>query len=400
MKSSQLKPTSFFSWTLFKRDLRSNFVLIVAITIVMVLMCVILTTAANTMSSDQEQAAPQETQEELFTYLAALATFNQAAGAELSCEDFAETNDTTLYEQAFNQINALSNDEKNLTVEEFQSVLNEIDGFDVPLEKYIDEFEYAYALAEQQGAFSNKNLTVEDMVDTVLEVSGVSTDLVNTMGEIDTSSLIDTMYLKGTGILSILLLVVLLANSLVASPVDKGSMAYVLATPIKRRAVAFTHMLFMIVVPAVVLAVVCLARIAVESSFASDASVQEIIVMYIGMYLLTEATAGISYFGSCLFNTSGRSLAFGGGIAVWFFLASFLGIFGSPELVDIGMGVQDLDIFNSLTLTGFYNIDAISTLGSSVIDWSFLSGFAAMGVIALVCYVAGALAFNHKNLPI
>lgn len=65
-------------------------------------------------------------------------------------------------------------------------------------------------------------------------------------------------------------------------------------------------------------------------------------MLYTGMYVLVEAVSGICYFGSYFFNRSRSSMAFGGGITVWFFLASLLGMFGSSDLVDMGMGVKEL----------------------------------------------------------
>ena len=123
-------------------------------------------------------------------------------------------------------------------------------------------------------------------------------------------------------------------------------------------------------------------------------------MLYLGMYCVVEAIAGICYFASCVFNESKKSLAFGGGLTVWFFLASLLGLFGSPDLVDMGIGVDVLDIFNRLTIISLFDLNAVQTVSSADPDMSFVPKFIILGCIAIVFYIAGAVKFNKKDLPL
>lgn len=93
-------------------------------------------------------------------------------------------------------------------------------------------------------------------------------------------------------------------------------------------------------------------------------------------------------------------MAFGGGLTVWFFLASLLGMFGSDDLINMGVGVEQLSIFNKLTLVGLYDINAIGTVGSSSVDYSFVWKIVVLAAIAVVCYIAGAVKFQKKDLPL
>ena len=93
-------------------------------------------------------------------------------------------------------------------------------------------------------------------------------------------------------------------------------------------------------------------------------------------------------------------MAFGGGITVWFFLASLLGMFGSDNLVDMGIGVKELGFFNKLTLVGFYDIHSLETVGTDSIDFTFLWKLGILLAVAVVFYVAGALKFQKKDLPL
>lgn len=125
-----------------------------------------------------------------------------------------------------------------------------------------------------------------------------------------------------------------------------------------------------------------------------------IIMLYTGMYVLVEAVSGICYFGSYFFNRSRSSMAFGGGITVWFFLASLLGMFGSSDLVDMGMGVKELGIFNKLTLVGLYDIKALETVGTGDVNMDFLWKLIVLAAVAVVFYATGAVRFQKKDLPL
>lgn len=46
------------------------------------------------------------------------------------------------------------------------------------------------------------------------------------------------------------------------------------------------------------------------------------------------------------------------------------------------------------------DIDAINTVGTSSVDSSSLIGYAVLGVIAVMFYIAGAVKFTRKDLPL
>lgn len=77
-----------------------------------------------------------------------------------------------------------------------------------------------------------------------------------------------------------------------------------------------------------------------------------------------------------------------------------LGVFGSPELVNMGIGVERLGVFNNLTITSLLDIDAIGTVGSACVDTSYLAGFGILAAAACIFYAAGALVFAKKDLPL
>ena len=159
-------------------------------------------------------------------------------------------------------------------------------------------------------------------------------------------------------------------------------------------------MVVVILAPLVLTILVFGMRCASTALFFDEVNVPQIAMMYLGMYLVTEAAAGICYFFSCLFNQSSKALAIGGGITVWFFLASLLGMFGSEDLVNMGIGVEILNIFNKLTIISLFDASAVQTIGTASVDTGFIPGMIILAVIAAICYVAGAVKFCKKDLPL
>ncbi len=392
------KVTRFFSWPLMKQNIKANWLLCVAILLLMVLMSNVVNYAVSMMETDKTNVDVEEYQEEFYTYLSALATYDMMTGEALSYSDFKAGDKNEVYEAAFGMLNAQG--DMNLSVEGFEDSIEGLSQSGIEIEKYVSQFEYVFALAQTQGVFDGEELTVSGMMELSLEMMGVDPEMIEKMGEMDTTAMMNRMYYTLTGLLPIFLLIVILANSLIANQVDRGSMAYVLSTPTRRSAVVITQAVFLIVVPLLIIAVVCATRIASSFVLFDEVNVTGTIALFTGMYILVEAVCGICYLASCWFSQSKLSMGVGGGLTVWFFLASMLGMFGSEDMVNTGMGVEELSIFNKLTIIGLYDVEAISTVGTDVVDDSFIWKLVVLGVIAIGCYIAGAVKFTKKDLPL
>ncbi len=394
---SEKKVSRVFSWTLMKQSLRSNMILTVIVLIIMCMMSVVISYASNLIgTSDTEDYS--EAQADFYSYLYVLASYNDMAGTDLSYDDFAKGDDTEAYENAFNMMNQQA--DTDFSVEGFKKAADDLSGSEVGLDTYVKQFEYVYALGSVQGCFSGDPLEVDEMMTTMLEVMGVSTDLVENMSEMDASSMINEMYYTIMIILPLLVFIVIVGNALVVDQVDKGSMAYILSTPTKRSSVTFTQMCYMIFVPLILIAITCGVRMLAMNAFTGEVDVAQTLALYGGLYLLTEALGSICYFASCFFNQSRYALGLGGGLNVWFFLASLLGMFGSEDLVNMGMGVEALGTFNNLTLIGLFDINALGTVGSGDVDTSFIWKLCVLAGIAIVLYIVGSLRFQKKDLPL
>lgn len=64
------------------------------------------------------------------------------------------------------------------------------------------------------------------------------------------------------------------------------------------------------------------------------------------------------------------------------------------------MGVEELGIFNKLTLVGLYDNAALETVGTDAVDTVFIWKLAVLLGVAVVCYGAGAVRFTKKDLPL
>lgn len=398
-QNDKMKTTKIFSRPLMRQSLRSNRVLAIACTVILCLMTIVTTFASNVLSSSSDSQDYTDEQTEFYSYLYVLASFNEVAGTELSYDDFASSEDLTLYDTAFESASAQSED-MSFSSEEFAEVGETLSQSEIGIDSYISNFEYVYALGSVQGCFSGDDLDVESLMTDMLEMMGVSSDLVDNMSEMDASSMLNRMYFTIMCLLPILLFIIFAGNSLIVDRVDKGSMAYILSTPTKRSAVVITQAVYMVVVPFIMICFGFVTQLAASQLIVGETDVVKYAALYGGLYLLTEAMASICYLASCIFNLSKYALALGGGLNVWFFLCSLFGMFGSEDMVNMGMGVEELGSFNKISLIGLFDIDALGTVGSGAVDDSFVPKLIILAVIAVACYAAGAIRFQKRDLPL
>ena len=74
-------------------------------------------------------------------------------------------------------------------------------------------------------------------------------------------NVLGTQFYAGMGTILVLIYLIITANSLIASQVDRGSMAYILSTPIKRTAVVFTRAVYFVLALAVMFALLTITGI-------------------------------------------------------------------------------------------------------------------------------------------
>ena len=223
-------------------------------------------------------------------------------------------------------------------------------------------------------------------------------DAIKEIGQMDLYSLIvGSIFFKIAGLLLPIIYMIMVSNNLIVGQVDSGSMAYVLSTSTKRDQVTFTQAcylilsLFLMFVCTTITSIVCLAIVNISST---NLSAGKLILINLGAFLVLFAMSGINFLTSCIFDRSKKSMAIGGGLSMFFLVATMLGLFGSKVIPSV-VRIKALNNFNYVTIISFF--DAVSIIeGTNTFIWKF----AVLFVIGIVGYIIGALRFKKKDLPL
>ena len=237
-----------------------------------------------------------------------------------------------------------------------------------------------------------ENLTVSF----IAELPENAQDYMSDMQAFDLSQfLIGTIFFKIAGLLLPVIYIIMVSISLIAGQVDSGSMAYVVSTPIKRKAVTLTQMaflvfsLFLMCLLTTATGLICLL-IAGESSV----SYFQMILLNITLFITLFAFAGICFLASAWFNRSKHAMAIGGGISMYFVVATIMGMFGAPEMPGL-IRMDSMNIFNYTTITGLF--DGASIFAGTT---DFVPQLAVLFLIGLAGFIIGIFRFDKKDLPL
>ncbi len=173
------KITNVFSGPLLKQTIKTNRVLMIVVLLIMCMMSNVVNFAMSIMGESQTSESTQEAQKDFYSYLYVLASYNDMAGTELSYEDYKDTEDKSLYQNVFQLMNQEA--DMNFSTEGFEAAFQELEDSTVPVETYVRQFEYTYELGDLKGCFTGEDLDIEDMMHTMLETMGISSDLIETI---------------------------------------------------------------------------------------------------------------------------------------------------------------------------------------------------------------------------
>lgn len=177
---------------------------------------------------------------------------------------------------------------------------------------------------------------------------------------------------------------IIVGNKLIADQVDRGSMAYILSTPIKRNQVTFTQAVFLTGSLLLMFTIVAGVGLLAEMIFQPDSmDTKTFLLLILGCFLLHFAISSITFLFSCIFNFSKNSLAFGAGFPLAFFLLKMVG--------DLS---ESLSFFKYLSLNTLFDKESIMK-GSG-----YALSIILLIVIGLSLYVIGIKVFQRKDLPL
>lgn len=194
--------------------------------------------------------------------------------------------------------------------------------------------------------------------------------------------------------------VLVTSNKLLASQVDRGSMAYVLSTPIKRSTVAFTQIVYMIVSLVLMFGIQTAAHIIANAAtpisfetlgymqLSGDITTQMILQINLSALMVCIALSAVCFMFSGIFNTTKFSIGLSGTFVGVSILGNMLAMFGF-------LGVSGLDNFKYITICTFYDYESV-LFGNN--DW--IVKMIAPAAIALVAFMIGSIVFKKKDLPL
>lgn len=218
------------------------------------------------------------------------------------------------------------------------------------------------------------------------------------VGQMDLYSLVvGSIYYKMAGLLLPIIFMIMASTSLIAGQVDSGSMAYVLSTSTKRKQVTFTQAIYLVSSLAVMFVcttITSLICLAVVKSETITITYGQILLLNLGAFITMFAMSGICFLASCWFDRSKKAMGIGGGLCMFFLVATMLGLFGSHVLPSL-IRLNALNYFNYVSIISLFDVVSIIENGTA-----FIWKFAILVAIGLAGYIIGSLKFEKKDLPL
>ncbi len=175
------------------------------------------------------------------------------------------------------------------------------------------------------------------------------------------------------------------AERLVVSMVERGSMVYLVGTPNTRGRIIRTQGVFLAgSIAALFLYVGILGIAAAACLFPGKLDIPRFAGLCLGAFCLHLFLSGLSFLFSCACGEGKRALAYGGGLALLFYLFHMLGNMGG-------------------SLEFFQYITPFSLFDSQAIIRGEMYGYAGMGILAaagFAAYAAGMILFRKRDLSI
>lgn len=278
---------------------------------------------------------------------------------------------------------------------------------------YQARYDYEVSLIDQNYTTAESKQT-EEYKNAILNMkTSLNNDLTNSLlsslpksvssaleevGQMDLYSLIvGSIFYKMAGLLLPIIYMIMASNNLIAGQVDSGSMAYVLSTSTKRKQVTFTQAIYLIgslfamFCCTAITSVVCLA---ILNNSALQLTYGKLLLLNLGAFVTMLAMSGICFFASCWFNRSKYSMSLGGGLSMFFLVATMLGLFGSKVIPSV-VRLDALNNFNYVSIISLFDVISIID-GTTTFIWKF----AILIAIGLIGYIAGSIKFQKKDLPL
>ena len=320
-------------------------------------------------------------------------------GAKITSEDYKKEilnvlNDYKVTEEKYD---AMGFDYKNTYKIAYESII-----------EFQNKLNYEYSLIDEnikadEDLYQAKKEEVHDKL--FIDVAGSLLDKlpenvsdgIHELGTMDLYGLIvGSIFFKMAGLLLPIIYLIMCSNSLIAGQVDTGSMAYVLSTSTRRKEVTFTQAIFLVgslllmFICTTITSCICFAI----ADVTTDLSYLKLILINLGAFVTLFAISGINYLTSCIFDRSKKAMALGGGISMFFLVATMLGLFGSPVIPSV-VRISALNNFNYVSLISLFDVVSILDGGNA---WIYK--LIILVIVGLAGYIIGSIRFEKKDLPL
>ena len=250
----------------------------------------------------------------------------------------------------------------------------------------------------------------------LLEQMGFNLSRIQVMSRIDLNSVVSDLVYRIAGVLLPMIYVMITANSLIASQVSSGSMAYVLSTPTSRKTVVRTNYMYLltalfamylVITGSALISEAIAGLIRIQANGGSANMLPLRTTLYcVASFAALFALAGICFGASAFFNKSNQSIAVGGGVCILSFLGCILGLFGNKVFVSVGIGVEAMRVFDYVSVFTLIDTESIASFAKAVagmdadISFKWIIEIAILFVLGGVGAFVGSFRFLRKDLPL
>src|SRR3989339_195440 len=211
-------------------------------------------------------------------------------------------------------------------------------------------------------------------LDGLFTAIGLNPDILTGIASMDSNVLVSSIFYPVVSVLMPLVYTVIVGNKLFASQIDRGSMAFVLSTSIKRSKIAFTQMFFFIMSLVAMFILTTIVDVILALTIENSLAIDHVLLLNLGLFIFTVAM---------------------GSITLVFFISKILGLFGSDLFMNMGIGIEPMGYFNNITMITLFNTTSILD-GSS----TYIMHFAILLLISAMCFTVGTLWFTKKDIPV
>lgn len=203
----------------------------------------------------------------------------------------------------------------------------------------------------------------------------------------DLTGFLASGFYGATFVMFLMIYCVIVTNQLIAHLVDRGSMAYLLSTPVSRRRIALTQASVLIVNLIVIVLLMTIVGLILSPSLVEGAELNTSAFLRINLmgFLVFFVISGYSFLFSCLLNEVKRTLAASGLLSVLFYGIQMVANMGGEE---VGW------LRNFTVLTTFQPV-RIAEGTYDVVTIALLLGLSGAALYGIAIWI-----FSRRDLPL